>query len=178
MKAERGKEIGTKRVEEVESAIRERAGEKLKEMVVAEAEAPDVGLQPPPQAQRAPTMVWEPGLPPPRLSQSPAPSEREPPPPPPAPQSLLCKQPPTPPPLTPQSLPLVSPEAATAPHSPVPSLSPPPSSGTAVDRETAPVDKPLLKVRCSSCKSIIPIYTRERPLRIKCTGCGKEGTLR
>ncbi|MGQ9583103.1 MAG: hypothetical protein ACUVV6_06275, partial [Thermoplasmatota archaeon] len=38
--------------------------------------------------------------------------------------------------------------------------------------------KPVIKVRCSSCKSIIPIYTRERPLRIKCDGCGKEGTLK
>jgi hypothetical protein len=38
--------------------------------------------------------------------------------------------------------------------------------------------QPISKVRCPGCKNIIPLYTKERPLKIKCTACGKEGTLK
>lgn len=37
---------------------------------------------------------------------------------------------------------------------------------------------PLKKIKCSACGSIIPIYTNERPLRVTCPMCGRQGTLR
>jgi hypothetical protein len=43
-----------------------------------------------------------------------------------------------------------------------------------------PVDdkkKPLKKIKCSACGAIIPIYTAERPLRVTCPLCGRQGTL-
>lgn len=41
-----------------------------------------------------------------------------------------------------------------------------------------PERRPLYKVKCPGCKNIIPVYTRERPLQIKCDACGKEGVLK
>lgn len=38
--------------------------------------------------------------------------------------------------------------------------------------------KPLKRIRCSACGAIIPIYTKERPLKITCPMCGRRGTLR
>jgi len=37
---------------------------------------------------------------------------------------------------------------------------------------------PVGRVRCSQCKTVIPLYSRKRPLEIKCTNCGKVGVLR
>jgi hypothetical protein len=45
---------------------------------------------------------------------------------------------------------------------------------------SAPPDdrKVLGRARCASCKGIIPIYSTERPLRIKCPSCGLEGMIK
>jgi len=48
------------------------------------------------------------------------------------------------------------------------------SFSAAVDTER----KVLYKVKCPGCKTVIPVYTRERPLKIKCDDCGKEGVLK
>ncbi len=37
---------------------------------------------------------------------------------------------------------------------------------------------PLKKIKCSACGAVIPIYTNERPLRVTCPLCGRQGTLR
>jgi hypothetical protein len=54
---------------------------------------------------------------------------------------------------------------------PVPVVIPPPKP------VTPPEAKPLKKIRCTSCKAIIPIYTEQRPLDIQCPSCGKKGRL-
>ncbi len=41
-----------------------------------------------------------------------------------------------------------------------------------------PEPRVLYKVKCPGCKNIIPVFTRERPLKIKCDACGKEGVLK
>jgi len=49
-----------------------------------------------------------------------------------------------------------------------------------VERPPAPAPepgKPLKKIKCSACGAIIPIYTAERPLRVTCPLCGRQGTL-
>jgi hypothetical protein len=38
--------------------------------------------------------------------------------------------------------------------------------------------KPLARLRCKVCSTVIPIYTGERPLEIICPNCGKEGILK
>jgi hypothetical protein len=37
--------------------------------------------------------------------------------------------------------------------------------------------KPLKKIKCSACGAIIPVYSAERPLRVTCPLCGRQGTL-
>ena len=44
--------------------------------------------------------------------------------------------------------------------------------------EGTPEMKPIGKVRCSQCKTVIPLYSTKRPLEIKCTNCGKVGVLK
>ena len=41
-----------------------------------------------------------------------------------------------------------------------------------------PDTKPLARLKCKVCSTIIPIYTEERPLDITCPSCGKEGILK
>jgi ribosomal protein S27E len=36
----------------------------------------------------------------------------------------------------------------------------------------------LYKVKCPGCRNVIPVYTRERPLKVRCDACGKEGVLK
>jgi chromosome segregation ATPase len=38
--------------------------------------------------------------------------------------------------------------------------------------------KPIARLRCKVCRTVIPIYTEERPLDIACPSCGKEGILK
>ena len=37
---------------------------------------------------------------------------------------------------------------------------------------------PLKKIKCSACGNVIPIYSNDRPLRVTCPLCGRQGTLR
>jgi chromosome segregation ATPase len=52
------------------------------------------------------------------------------------------------------------------------------------DGETAEVDgptddrKPLARLKCKACETVIPIFTDERPLEIICPECGKQGILK
>jgi hypothetical protein len=49
----------------------------------------------------------------------------------------------------------------------------------AVPVAPAPAQPAVLgRARCAGCKGIIPIYSAERPLRIKCPGCGIEGMIK
>jgi hypothetical protein len=44
---------------------------------------------------------------------------------------------------------------------------------------TVPEEKKILgKARCAQCKGVIPIYSAERPLKIKCPACGLEGMIK
>jgi hypothetical protein len=38
--------------------------------------------------------------------------------------------------------------------------------------------KPLARLKCKACSTVIPIYTEERPLEIVCPDCGKKGILK
>jgi hypothetical protein len=38
--------------------------------------------------------------------------------------------------------------------------------------------KPVGNVRCGRCKKMVPVYSKERPLEIECTNCGKIGVLK
>jgi len=38
--------------------------------------------------------------------------------------------------------------------------------------------KPVAKVKCSACAEVIPIYSTERPLRVECPECHRQGTLK
>jgi hypothetical protein len=38
--------------------------------------------------------------------------------------------------------------------------------------------KPLARLKCKACETVIPIYTDERPLEIVCPECGKRGILK
>jgi chromosome segregation ATPase len=38
--------------------------------------------------------------------------------------------------------------------------------------------KPLARLKCKACDTVIPIYTEERPLEIICPDCGKKGILK
>jgi hypothetical protein len=52
----------------------------------------------------------------------------------------------------------------------------PEQAGTAAP---APDDKKILgKARCAQCRGVIPIYSAERPLKIKCPSCGLEGMIK
>jgi len=64
------------------------------------------------------------------------------------------------------------PEARPANGKPAPMPDIPPPEGEAPDR------KVLYRVKCPGCKNVIPVFTRERPLKIKCDACGKEGVLK
>jgi hypothetical protein len=44
--------------------------------------------------------------------------------------------------------------------------------------DPGPGMKPHGKVRCGKCKEVVPVYSKKRPLKVKCTNCGKEGVLR
>jgi len=67
------------------------------------------------------------------------------------------------------------------------SLAPPPSPPLVPHRKEPPAMpppepagglKPVFKVKCPGCKTLIFVNSTQRPLRIKCTSCGKEGVLK
>jgi ribosomal protein S27E len=56
------------------------------------------------------------------------------------------------------------------PHRKEPPAIPPP--------EHAETQRKFYKVKCPGCKTIIVVTSQERPLKIKCANCGKEGVLK
>jgi hypothetical protein len=65
---------------------------------------------------------------------------------------------------------------ATVPAAPAPPAAAPPQAAPAA--APAPEKRVLGRARCANCKGIIPIYSAERPLRIKCPSCGLEGMIK
>ncbi len=41
-----------------------------------------------------------------------------------------------------------------------------------------PAKEPLTRIKCPGCKEIIPVYSAERPLKVSCPKCGKQGMLK
>ena len=135
----------------------------------------------------------------PRPGEAPAPAPREVPPvqAPAAPIAAAPAPAPAPAPVTrraappPAPVPLPPPEPAFGPRYEVRVETPPPaparrgepawdSAPARVERPPAAFEearKPLKKIKCSACGAIIPIYTAERPLRVTCPLCGRQGTL-
>ncbi len=74
-----------------------------------------------------------------------------------------------------EETPAVTPPPVRPPPTPAPYIAPPPKPVMAPLRP--PEAKVLKKIRCTSCKAIIPIYTEQRPLDIQCPSCGKKGRL-
>ena len=75
------------------------------------------------------------------------------------------------------------PEGPAAGGGPPPVRAPEPSDGepggeSAPPSPEAEGPKALYKVKCPGCKNVIPVYTKERPLKIRCPSCGKEGVLK
>lgn len=101
--------------------------------------------------------------------------------PPPAMETPTQYAPPPPPPVLPAP-PAVAPAApAYQVPAPVAAPSPPPPVAVAPappPAAMAPAPEPVSKVRCPSCKSIVPVYTNERPTPIECRTCGKKGMIR
>ncbi|MEM4729366.1 MAG: hypothetical protein QXH42_06375 [Thermoplasmata archaeon] len=138
----------------------------------------------PPATPAAPPLrpAPSPSPPPPHSAREPAPVPPQPQPPPPAmkPPPAL-EQPSVPPPYQPAP-PIQTPEAP--PQPPVPSSSTPaPAPSSRSSAAPAPEASPesgatMKRVRCTKCRTQIPVSSPERPLRIKCPGCGFEGTLR
>ena len=94
---------------------------------------------------------------------------------PPPPQEPPAYQPPAPPayqPPPPQEPPAYQPPAP-------PAYQPPPAPMAApVAPAPAGATEAVSKVRCPACKSIVPVYTNERPTPIECPTCGKKGMIR
>ena len=69
---------------------------------------------------------------------------------------------------------------------PEPPKAVPPKEEEPEEEEEAPEEpekpaetrKILAKARCPGCKALIPLYSLDRPMRIKCEKCGKEGVIK
>jgi len=116
----------------------------------AQAPAPAPAPAPVPMAPALePAMAYAP--PPPPVAEAPPPA------------------PAAPPAYTPPPPMAVAPVAAPPPApAPAPAYAPAP----------APAADPMSKVRCPACKSIVPVYTTDRPTPIECPTCGKKGMIR
>lgn len=69
-------------------------------------------------------------------------------------------------------------QPASPPASPGPVAGPPiPPAPPAIAPPEEP-GEPLKNVKCGHCGALIPIYTNDRPLPIKCQKCGAAGTLK
>ncbi len=131
----------------------------------------------------APAPEPAPYVPPPAPAPEPAPYA--PPPAPEAPPAPPTYQPPVAP-AAPVYAPPPAPEAPPAPptYQPpaapaAPVYAPPPAPAPAPAPAAAPpAAEPVSKVRCPACKSIVPIYTTDRPTPIECPVCGKKGMIR
>jgi hypothetical protein len=141
------------------------------------------------------------GAPPPPPIPEPEPAPYAPPPPPapepvayippvpePAPVAPPYQPPPAPvAPAAPAYIPPPAPEAppVVPPYQPPPAPAPAPVMPAAAPAAPAPAPaaappaaEPVSKVRCPACKSIVPIYTTDRPTPIECPVCGKKGMIR
>jgi len=130
----------------------------------------------PPPRPAAPARAPEPPAyaapppPPPSVYQPQAPQYQAPPPPPaqmyqqPAPQYQA-------PPPAQYYQPPPAPPAYAAPQ-------PPQYAAQMAPAPAPPAREPVSKVRCPACKSIVPIFTTERPTPIECPVCGKKGMIR
>jgi hypothetical protein len=65
-------------------------------------------------------------------------------------------------------------EAPEEPYQEPEVIQPPPPPA----RAPPAAQKPVAKIRCSACGEIIPIFTKNRPIRVTCSNCGRSGTLR
>jgi hypothetical protein len=102
--------------------------------------------------------------------------------PPPAPEPPVYQPPPPayqpPPPAYQPPPPAPAPAPApVAPDAP-PAYQVPPPPPVAPAYAPAAASEPVSKVRCPSCKSIVPVYTTDRPTPIECPTCGKKGMIR
>ncbi len=164
---------------------------------VAPAAAPAMAPIPPPvpepPAAPAPTSYDAMAVPQPlEAAAIPPPAAPAPMAPPPVPETPTPYTPPPPPDLPPP--PAVAPVAPVAPAYQVPGpvaapvAAPPPAAVAPAPPPVAPAPapapavavapEPVSKVRCPACKSIVPVYTNERPTPIECPTCGKKGMIR
>ncbi len=125
---------------------------------------------PPPAAPMAPPPILETPTP-----YAPPPPPELPPPPAVAPAAPAYQVPE--PVAAPVAAPLAAPVAAPPPVAVAPA---PPPVAPAPAPGPAPVAaaEPVSKVRCPACKSIVPVFTNERPTPIECPTCGKKGMIR
>lgn len=70
-----------------------------------------------------------------------------------------------------------------APAAQAPPVVPAPEAASGTDGaraapEPGETQRALYKVKCPGCRNIIPVFTKERPLKIRCDNCGKEGVLK
>jgi len=127
------------------------------------APAPRQAPPAPPQARAPEPPAY--AVPQPAYQPPPAPQPYQPPPP--APQAPVYAAAPTYP---------VAPAYQPAP--PMPAYAQPAYAAPPPPPAAPPAREPVSKVRCPACKSIVPIYTTERPTPIECPVCGKKGMIR
>jgi len=125
-----------------------------------------------------------PAAPPPRAPEPPqyaAPQPvYQPPPAPPAPPAYQPQPQPAAPAYPAQAYPAQAYQQAPAYQAPPapPAYAPPAYAAPPPPPAAPPAREPVSKVRCPACKSIVPIYTTERPTPIECPVCGKKGMIR
>ncbi len=135
---------------------------------------PPAPMAPPPvpemQAPYQPPPPQPPDLPPPPAVAPAAPAYQvlEPVAAPVAPMAAPVAAPVAAPMAAPMAAPVAAPMAAPPPLAVAPAPAPAPADAPA----------PSSRVRCSACKSIVPVYTNERPTPIECPNCGKQGMVR
>ena len=130
----------------------------------------------PPPRPAAPARAPEPPAyaappPPPPSVYQPAPPQYQAPPPPPAQMYQQAAPQYQAPPPAPFYQPPPAPPAYAAPP-------PPQYAAYMAPAPAPPAREPVSKVRCPACKSIVPIFTTERPTPIECPVCGKKGMIR
>jgi hypothetical protein len=124
--------------------------------------APAPAPEPMPAAAPAPAPALEAPAP-----YAPPPPPQVPPPPAAAPAYQVAPPPPAAAPVVP-----AAPVAPAPAPAPAPALAPAPAPAPAAAAEA------VSKVRCPACKSIVPVYTTDRPTPIECPTCGKKGMIR
>ena len=83
-----------------------------------------------------------------------------------------------PPPEVPPPTPVAPPAYQAPPPLVAPAPAPAPAPTPAPSVAPSAAAEPMSKVRCPACKSIVPVYTTDRPTPIECPTCGKKGMIR